>query len=59
MGPKCMLRIKLNFAIENCFALNCMPRSVELFSQIKEMHWEFKTVCYVEYETGNMYVASM
>ena len=39
-----MLRIKLNFAVENCFALNCTLRSFVLFSQIKEMHWEFKTV---------------
>ena len=39
-----MLRIKLNLAVENCFALNCTLRSFVLFPQIKEMHREFKTV---------------
>ena len=43
-----MLGIKLNFAVENCFALNCTLRSFVLFSQIKETHWEFKTVFYFD-----------
>ena len=34
-----------NFVIEDCFALNCTLNSFKLFSQMKKMHWEFKTDC--------------
>ena len=46
-----MLRIKLDFAVEDRLALNCTLRSFVLYSQVKETHWEFKTVFIYKFDT--------